>query len=613
MGRHKVYTEKHFNFTTNRDKKGVTKVIMYRNEWDPKKKQSVTAEKHYVGTLNMDTGKVAISESFLSKFPEYLGKVYFFEDRKLVARSEEEVEEILKQNPESCLDEIISPLGGWVCWQTAEDCGILKDLTDVFGPEIGRALLSLAICVYLSSNGALQIYEEWLPQNWLPKAKLLDSRETSRVLSTVTEEATKVYFQKRFDRVQKFYKEQIDNKEKTNEYRQFLALDSTAISSYSETIEDAAYGHAKQRPDLKQINYTLAVDYLTGQTCYALECEGSITDKALYPNIIAYMTASGFNLENTIFVTDRGYNSLFNIQQLIDLNLKYLTGIPLNEEAVKQKLLKYKESFGSSAFYESQVGVYCRTFEEKWLQKLPTCGSPIETTQFLHVYVNPDLQLAQIKELQNKVQQVLEKKGNGEKVDPVLLAQVKSFLIEKKDESGKTVWFKNVDKLDKAKCTKGAWAIRTNCIESPVEALLISRRRNIVETAFRSFKVENDGNMLGCTQSSFQGKLFVMSLAQSLRNIHLTNVRNFSDPPAQIAEYCASQLKANKVELTASQRKEIKLPGDSLIMAFTRLSRYKALRAKAGSAWVLQKPLSKQDRDLISLLGCPQPPRFFNP
>ena len=50
----------------------------------------------------------------------------------------------------------------------------------------------------------------------------------------------------------------------------------------------------KQRPDLKQINYTLGIDYLTGETVYALESEGSINDKALYSTVIADMLNANF-------------------------------------------------------------------------------------------------------------------------------------------------------------------------------------------------------------------------------------------------------------------------------------------------------------------------------
>ena len=88
----------------------------------------------------------------------------------------------------------------------------------------------------------------------------------------------------------------------------YMALDSTAISTFSMTIEDAAYGHAKQNPELKQINLTLAVDFLNGDVCYAREDEGSITDKSVYRSVLAQMKSYGFDLDETVPVS---YTHLF--------------------------------------------------------------------------------------------------------------------------------------------------------------------------------------------------------------------------------------------------------------------------------------------------------------
>ena len=38
------------------------------------------------------------------------------------------------------------------------------------------------------------------------------------------------------------------------------ALDNISISTYSETIPVAEYGHAKRDPDLKQLNYTFVCE-----------------------------------------------------------------------------------------------------------------------------------------------------------------------------------------------------------------------------------------------------------------------------------------------------------------------------------------------------------------
>lgn len=50
-----------------------------------------------------------------------------------------------------------------------------------------------------------------------------------------------------------------------------LAFDSTSISTYSNTIEIAEYGHAKQNPELKQVNLFLVCDERSGEAVYAYE------------------------------------------------------------------------------------------------------------------------------------------------------------------------------------------------------------------------------------------------------------------------------------------------------------------------------------------------------
>ena len=46
-------------------------------------------------------------------------------------------------------------------------------------------------------------------------------------------------------------------------------MDNTSISTYSETIPVAKYGHAKRDPDLKQINYTFVCDQADGEIVFA--------------------------------------------------------------------------------------------------------------------------------------------------------------------------------------------------------------------------------------------------------------------------------------------------------------------------------------------------------
>lgn len=122
------------------------------------------------------------------------------------------------------------------------------------------------------------------------------------------------------------------------------------------------------------------------------------------------MLNTNFDLIDTVFVTDRGYHSLYSVQQLINSEFVYLTVVPLSEEGIKEKFRKHGASFSSSAFYLADVGLYCRIFTESWQQKMQMTEQTFTTTQYLHLYVNPELQTAQMKQLEAVVAQVLEKK-----------------------------------------------------------------------------------------------------------------------------------------------------------------------------------------------------------
>lgn len=91
------------------------------------------------------------------------------------------------------------------------------------------------------------------------------------------------------------------------------------------------------------------------------------------------------------------------------------------------------------------------------------------------------------------------------------------------------------------------------------------------------------------------------------------NVRNFAQPLPEIEKYCQEQRKQNKVDLSETERRKVKLPGDSLRMAFASLSRHKAVRAPSGTNRIMKKPLPKKDRGLINLLVSLNALAFLNP
>lgn len=595
MARPRTLPDDHFRFSTFR-KGDSTYVYGYRNEWDPEKKQSRIAKRIYVGTLNEITGRVKLGKKYLSNHPEYEGKTLYFENRTLVERSEQDVAEEVEQRETSWASNNLSYAATWALWQFASKNRILQNLQAVFGKQLGTNLLALAI-YQLLDGGAMNGYEDWLPDNWLPVSAPLSSQRISELLAQVDHEDMVNYFRLRFDRSKANYQkwlEEIEQNAKKNGLvmppstmqKMYMALDSTAISTFSMTIEDAAYGHTKQNPELKQINLTLAVDFLNGEVCYAREDEGLITDNSVYKSILAQMKSYGFDLDETVLVTDRGYSSIMNLQNLFNTDVSFVAGVPIVEKGLKDKFAKFREALCDLAFYNSEYDVYCRTIKEDWKQN--TEGGSIDRTCFVHLYRFPEIALSQQKQLLKKVDKALDKKRSGRVVDRDDWNFVARFITERKEEHDgkeKKIWEKNLEALRFWERTAGCFVIRSDWLEDPIEALRIYRRRNIVEVAFRQFKVLNGGDRLYATQTSYMGKLMVHIIAQSLRM-------------------------AMTVQAKRRETQELKLPDNSVEKLLSALKRVRAVRTPTRATWAVE-PLTKKAQDMLELLNLPKPPMTF--
>ncbi|WP_337630268.1 transposase, partial [Parasutterella sp.] len=567
MGRPRIYDTPHFCLHTY-VRKGHTYVEAYRNEWDPEKKRSRIAQRKYVGVLDTTTGRVRLGKKYLSENPQYEGKILYYEDKQLVERTPEEVQEELDKRVPSPLNDVVSYGASAACWLVAQQSGMLEDLKKTFGAEVGADLLRLAVYQYLD-GGSMDCFEQWASQHWLPKARTFSGQRISEMLSKITHQDITSYLKLRNHRCVEHFnkvKTQAEELKKPGPRFRYLALDSTALSTYSVTISSAAYGYAKQNPELRQVNFTLGVDYLNGDVCYAYESEGSITDKSVYPHLMMDLHHNGYNLQDTVIVTDRGYQSIYNIQRLLDIEINYVCGVPLTEESVKQLFERYKSSLSNPAFLNGRLKVAARTSKELW--EKATDSGPLHLSTSLHLYKYPELAAQQAISLHQKIEEVLEKKNSGEKLHSADWSRVRNYIVE----NNKNVWVKNIKGLEEFLTRAGCFAIRTNCIEDPFECLAVYKQRQIVETAFRQMKVLNGNNRLRCTERTYVGKLLLFVIAQSLRMRMLYTVKE------------------------NEQRLDLDLPGDSLDKAMAMLKGIMAIRPPSKAVWA-GRPISKKARD----------------
>ena len=555
-------------------KDGTRYVYIYKNHWDKDKKQARISERHSVGSIH-STGRLRFSKRFLALYPRFGGKVYYYRNNELMEEEKTREGKKLQDEPEFFRETTIRYGFTWALMSLAKDLGIIEDLKAVFGQD-GVDLLRLAV-YQLDNGGPMMNYEDWVPTVWLPGARPLCGQRISEILNKVNQEAMDQYFVLRFNRI--CQKHQARGQATQCNRPMFLAVDSTSINTYSQSIEDAAYGHAKQDEGLRQINFTLCVEYDSGDVCYGYESEGSVNDMALFPLLLERMVDIGLDLTDTVLVTDRGYSSLYNVQKQLDFNLKYIQGVKISEKSIKGHFKRYRTSLDDPAFIDGTSSVAARSYKEKWLMGTPTGEVATELNVFL--YKDLFLHTRQVTELLGTIDKLIQSKNEGQPVDPVRWHTYRRFISE---QSGQVQ--RNAQAISESCMCAGCFAIRSNYTADPFEALRIYRNRNMVESAFRMMKVSNGAERLRVTQSSLLGKLMVHVLAQGLRMCIL--------------------IRAQK-----NKSSNLALPKESISKLIMMLQRPVAQRRKSGTYWIA-KEVPKKIRDLYDLLEIAPPPREFS-
>ena len=565
-------------FTADTNAKGYTYIQAYQTKWDPVAKTTKRSAKRYVGRL-FDDGHVAPSKAFLESFPQYAGKTVFFgPDKTLV--DEQTYRQAFPASPgptpdpeeHASKDDTLNIGLTWAAETIAEESKVLESLVDVFGKEIARDLLHLAI-YKLDTGSSMAAFEDWCSGVYLKNSKLLTDQRISEILAKVSVQDFEKFFLNR-------------HKAKLQEDRKLsYALDNTSISTYSETIEDAEFGYAKRDPHLKQINYTFVCDQEDGEIIFAHTYQGSISDVVALQEIIYRMRRAEFELENVTLVSDRGYSSLMNIQKMIDLEMKFVQGVRLTEDAIKSKFDTYHDSLRDVNFYDSETGVFARTTKEPWLQNIS--NGTLNRTVYVHLYRFPGVDEAEMASLVKKADQILKHKANSKEVPPELWQSYKRFVKQIKNANGEATWVRDNEAIKNAVKYAGTFVIRTNSIDDPFEALRVYRLRGTVEQDFNQFKNWVDGDRLRCTQSSYIGKLFVCTLATSLRLMMM-----------------------NRAKHNSQDDTGLKIPNNSMDVLFGKIRMIKAEKRKDANAWVT-KLVSKKQRDMLTLLGLKMPPRVL--
>jgi transposase len=380
-----------------------------------------------------------------------------------------------------------------------EKLGITEDLKCCF-PDTYKQVLSLAYYLVLEDRNPMSRFSKWERTHVHPYDKDIPSQRSSELLASIDEHSKQQFFL-------------LQGKRRLE--TEFLAYDTTSISSYSKTLKQVRYGYNKDHDPLAQINLALLFGEHSRLPVYYRKLPGNISDVKTIQNLLADLDF--LELDKVKLVMDRGFYSEDNINALYQKHFKFLIAARTSIKLVKNKLDEVRTTMASRPNYSSKYGLYYESHTVDWnySETKKRSGQKITSKKrmYLHLYYN-DQRATDDKIAFNKLLDLLEDELLSGKRKPEHEKLYKKYYeVNETPVRGITLVPKQ-DAIDAARQNYGYFSLISNGVKDPLEALDIYRSKDVVEKAFDNLKERlNMRRTSVSSEECLEGKLFVQFVA----------------------------------------------------------------------------------------------------
>lgn len=450
----------------------------YDNEayWDKKKKQS-RAKRKLLGKVDPVTGEIVPTRAYKKK-------------AHAVRTS------ITKPGPLPINEYKRSFYGATYLFdQIGQITGITSDLKDCF-PDSYRQILSIAYYLILEENNALNRFSHWQKLHLHPNREDIPSQRSSELFQSIDEAGRMTFFKKQGKR-------RIE--------KEYWAFDITSISSYSDTLSQVKKGRNKEHDRLSQINLALLFGEESGLPFYYRKLPGNITDVKTVRQLMTEFNVMGYRKVNVIL--DRGFYSRDNINLLFKHHQKFIVGVKLSLGFVKTILEQEREQLRLWSNLETQFGAYglCKTIEWDYEQDRPYKGDTLKAKRraYLLLFYNPEKAAKDQVDMNDYLTSLHDDLVNNTKKEYRMKDYEKYFEVTETPKRGRKIKPREDVMLEAAR-NYGYFALLSNEVQDPFEALSLYRSKDIVEKGFGNLKERlNFRRLQVSSELSLNGKLFV--------------------------------------------------------------------------------------------------------
>lgn len=377
--------------------------------------------------------------------------------------------------------------------------GVTEDLRKCF-PDTYEKILSIAYFLILEDRNPLSRFSHWSAIHKHPFCNDIPSQCSSEIFASITEEDRLGFFS-------------LQGKRRSD--KEYLAYDISTISSYSKCLKRVQYGYNKEHDPLAQINPALLFGQESQLPFYYRKLPGNITDVKTVKNLLADLDYLGY--QKVHMVMDRGFYSEDNVNGLFRDHIKFLLGVRLSLRFVKAVLEQYRDSIRTWSNYNKEYESFmvCIPIEWDYSQERPYKRDTIKgkTRMYLHIYFNSQKAVDDELEFTKKMIMLNEELESGNTVPDHKKLYEKYFDVKSTPVRGTKVEARQ-EAMDEAKRNHGYFALISNELKDPAEALQTYRNKDLVEKAFSNIKERLDCRRLAVSSElSLEGKLFVEFIA----------------------------------------------------------------------------------------------------
>jgi transposase len=378
--------------------------------------------------------------------------------------------------------------------------GVTHDIEVAF-PKNGREMLSLAYYLVLESDSPMYRFGRWSYDHCHPHGTSITSQRASEIMRDVSEEGKMSFFRMQASRRQD---------------KEYLAYDTTSVSSWSEYIKAVRYGKNKDGDKLPQVNMALVFGEDSALPVYYRVLPGNISDVTIVKKLLK--DVSFLEIDKLKLVMDRGFYSTSNINALFKGHYKFLISVKANVGFVSEAVREAKERIHDFRHYDDEHEVYFYSVASKWpyveKDRHKKTVKEEERRIYIHVFYNGTRAEAEKQRFAKSLTETKAAILEGRDLTSVQKDIRDSyFIVKTTPKRGACVEYRETE-IKRHMDDLGYFVLLSNDVKDSRIAIETYRRKDMVEKAFDNLKERLEMRRTTVhSDETLQGRFFLQFLA----------------------------------------------------------------------------------------------------